>query len=82
MHLSQSCLPRSYAIVNPGMVRGISALPVTAFAISSWLAYAAAASPPLARPTEGLTRGMSDAEFDAALAKSIDQIYRASTVKV
>jgi fructose-bisphosphate aldolase class I len=32
--------------------------------------------------TEGLTRGMSDAEFDAALAKSIDQIYRASTVKV
>ena len=32
--------------------------------------------------TEGLTRGMSDASFDAALAKSIDQIYRASTVKV
>ena len=32
--------------------------------------------------TEGLTRSMSDAEFDAALAKSIDQIYRASTVKV
>jgi fructose-bisphosphate aldolase class I len=32
--------------------------------------------------TEGLTRSMSDAEFDAALAKSIDEIYRASTVKV
>jgi fructose-bisphosphate aldolase, class I len=32
--------------------------------------------------TEGLTRGMSDAEFDAALAKSIDEIYRASTEKV
>jgi fructose-bisphosphate aldolase class I len=32
--------------------------------------------------TEGLTRGMSDAEFDAALAKSIDEIYQASTVKV
>src|SRR6266404_706030 len=30
--------------------------------------------------TEGLTRSMSDAEFDAALAKAIDQIYRASTV--
>jgi hypothetical protein len=25
---------------------------------------------------------MSDAEFNAALAKSIDEIYRASTVKV
>lgn len=32
--------------------------------------------------TEGLTRGMSDAEFDAALAKSIDQIFQASTAKV
>jgi fructose-bisphosphate aldolase class I len=32
--------------------------------------------------TEGLTRSMSDAEFDAALAASIDEIYRASTVKV
>jgi fructose-bisphosphate aldolase class I len=32
--------------------------------------------------TEGLTRSMSDAEFDAALAKSIDEIYQASTVKV
>jgi fructose-bisphosphate aldolase class I len=32
--------------------------------------------------TEGLTRSMSDAEFNATLAKSIDQIYRASTVKV
>jgi fructose-bisphosphate aldolase, class I len=32
--------------------------------------------------TEGLSRSMSDAEFDAALAKSIDEIYRASTVKV
>lgn len=31
---------------------------------------------------EGLTRSMSDAEFEAALAKSIDEIYRASTVKV
>ncbi len=31
---------------------------------------------------EGLTRSMSDAEFNAALAKSIDEIYRASTVKV
>ena len=30
---------------------------------------------------EGLTQSMSDAEFDAALAKSIDEIYRASTVK-
>jgi fructose-bisphosphate aldolase class I len=32
--------------------------------------------------TEGLTKSMSDAEFDAALAHSIDEIYRASTVKV
>jgi fructose-bisphosphate aldolase class I len=32
--------------------------------------------------TEGLSRSMSDAEFDAALAKSIDEIYQASTVKV
>jgi fructose-bisphosphate aldolase, class I len=32
--------------------------------------------------TEGLTRSMSDAEFDAALGASIDEIYRASTVKV
>jgi fructose-bisphosphate aldolase class I len=31
--------------------------------------------------TEGLTRSMSDAEFDAALAASIDEIFRASTVK-
>jgi fructose-bisphosphate aldolase class I len=30
---------------------------------------------------EGLTRSMSDAEFDATLAKSIDTIYEASTVK-
>ncbi len=30
---------------------------------------------------EGLTDRMSDAEFNAALAKSIDEIYRASTVK-
>jgi fructose-bisphosphate aldolase, class I len=30
---------------------------------------------------EGLTHSMSDAEFDAALAASIDEIYRASTVK-
>jgi fructose-bisphosphate aldolase class I len=32
--------------------------------------------------TEGLKHSMSDAEFDAALAASIDEIYRASTVKV
>src|SRR6266851_1027923 len=32
--------------------------------------------------TEGLNRSMSDAEFDAALASSIDEIYQASTVKV
>jgi fructose-bisphosphate aldolase class I len=31
---------------------------------------------------EGLTRSMSDAEFNAALANSIDEIYRASTEKV
>jgi fructose-bisphosphate aldolase class I len=31
---------------------------------------------------EDLTHSMSDAEFNAALAKSIDEIYRASTVKV
>ena len=32
--------------------------------------------------TEGLTQPLSDAKFDAALAASIDEIYRASTVKV
>jgi fructose-bisphosphate aldolase class I len=32
--------------------------------------------------TEGLTHSMSDAEFDAALGQAIDEIYRASTVKV
>jgi fructose-bisphosphate aldolase, class I len=31
---------------------------------------------------EDLRRSMSDAAFDATLAKSIDEIYRASTVKV
>ena len=31
---------------------------------------------------EGLTHSMSDAEFEATLANSIDEIYRASTVKV
>src|ERR1044071_7804763 len=31
--------------------------------------------------TEGLTRPLSDAAFDAALAASIDEIYRASAVK-
>jgi fructose-bisphosphate aldolase, class I len=31
---------------------------------------------------EGLTRSMSDAEFDAALEASIDEIYAASTQKV
>ena len=31
---------------------------------------------------EGLNHSMSDDEFDAALAKSIDEIYQASTVKV
>jgi fructose-bisphosphate aldolase class I len=32
--------------------------------------------------TEGLKRSMSDAEFDRALAASIDEIYQASKVKV
>ena len=32
--------------------------------------------------TEDLRRSMSDAEFDAALAKAIDEIYQASTAKV
>jgi fructose-bisphosphate aldolase class I len=32
--------------------------------------------------TEDLKHSMSDAEFNATLAKSIDEIYRASTVKV
>jgi fructose-bisphosphate aldolase class I len=32
--------------------------------------------------TEGLSCSMSDAQFDATLAGSIDEIYRASTVKV
>jgi fructose-bisphosphate aldolase class I len=31
---------------------------------------------------EDLKRSMSDAEFEAALAKSIDEIYQASTAKV
>ena len=31
---------------------------------------------------EELRKSMSDAEFEAALARSIDEIYRASTVKV
>ncbi len=31
--------------------------------------------------TEGLVKSMSDSEFNAALAKSIDEIYRASTEK-
>jgi fructose-bisphosphate aldolase class I len=31
--------------------------------------------------TEGLTRSMSDAAFDTALGSSIDQIFKASTVK-
>jgi fructose-bisphosphate aldolase, class I len=30
---------------------------------------------------DGLTVSMTDAEFDAALAQAIDEIYRASTVK-
>jgi fructose-bisphosphate aldolase class I len=30
---------------------------------------------------EGLVRSMSDAEFNATLSKSIDEIYRASTIK-
>jgi fructose-bisphosphate aldolase, class I len=32
--------------------------------------------------TEGLTRGMSDEAFNTALGHSIDEIYKASTVKV
>jgi fructose-bisphosphate aldolase, class I len=32
--------------------------------------------------TEGLTVSMTDAEFNAALGQSIDEIYRASTIKV
>jgi fructose-bisphosphate aldolase, class I len=32
--------------------------------------------------TEGLTHSSSDDEFSAALAESIDKIYRASTVKI
>jgi len=32
--------------------------------------------------TEDLRHSMSDAAFNAALAKAIDEIYRASTVKV
>lgn len=32
--------------------------------------------------TEGLTKSMSDAEFDAAIGESIDKIYKASTQKV
>jgi fructose-bisphosphate aldolase class I len=31
---------------------------------------------------EGLKRSMSDAEFNAMLAQSIDEIYRASAIKV
>jgi fructose-bisphosphate aldolase class I len=31
--------------------------------------------------TEGLTHAMSDAEFDAALGKFIEEIYLASTTK-
>jgi fructose-bisphosphate aldolase class I len=31
---------------------------------------------------EGLKRSMSDAQFDAELRKAIDEIYKASTVKV
>jgi fructose-bisphosphate aldolase class I len=31
--------------------------------------------------TEGLTVSMSDAEFDAALGESIDEIFQASTAK-
>ncbi|MEO7201622.1 MAG: class I fructose-bisphosphate aldolase, partial [Candidatus Tumulicola sp.] len=30
---------------------------------------------------EGLTRGMSDADFDARLGATIAEIYHASTVK-
>jgi hypothetical protein len=32
--------------------------------------------------TEDLRHSIGDAEFGATLAKSIDEIYRASTVKV
>jgi len=32
--------------------------------------------------TEDLKHAMTDAEFDAALGRSIEEIYRASTVKV
>ena len=32
--------------------------------------------------TEGLTKQMSDAEFDKALGASIDEIYQASRTKV
>jgi hypothetical protein len=32
--------------------------------------------------SEDLRHAMSDVEFDATLAKSIDEIYRASTIKV
>ena len=32
--------------------------------------------------TEGLTKQMSDAEFDKALAKSIEEIYQASRTKI
>jgi hypothetical protein len=31
---------------------------------------------------QDLRRSMSDAEFDAALASAIDEIFRASSVKV
>jgi fructose-bisphosphate aldolase class I len=31
---------------------------------------------------EGLKRSMSDAEFDKELSESVDEIFRASTVKV
>jgi fructose-bisphosphate aldolase, class I len=33
-------------------------------------------------PAEALRRSISDPEFEAALAKSIDEIYRASTFKI
>ncbi len=33
-------------------------------------------------PTEGLTKSMTDPEFNSALAASIDEIYQASTIKV
>ncbi len=32
--------------------------------------------------TEGLKRTMTDAEFDAALARAVEEIYQASTVKI